>query len=114
MPEPRPSLTLQTLLGANPNTIALRSGELQSSLVNFAFADVKTVNKAFKALVREQKFDLGEVAIGTFLQAKAYGKPYVLMPAVVVARGQHHTILYNPERGHLNRSDLNGRKDGVR
>jgi 4,5-dihydroxyphthalate decarboxylase len=48
------------------------------------------------------------------LQAKVYGKPYVLMPAVVVARGQHHTIFYNPERGHLNPGDLHGRKVGVR
>ncbi len=91
-----------------------KQGELRSPLVNFAFADVKIANKAFKALVREQKFDLGELAIVTFLQAKAYGKPYVLMPAVVVARGQHHTIFYNPERGHLNPGDLNGRKVGVR
>ena len=114
MPETSPALTLQTLLAANPSTNALRSGELRSPLVNFVFADVKTVNKAFKALVREQKFDLAEVAIVTFLQAKAYGKPYVLMPAVVVARGQHHTIFFNPERGHLNPGDLNGRRVGVR
>jgi 4,5-dihydroxyphthalate decarboxylase len=114
MPETRLPITLQTLLAANPHTRALRSGELQSPLVNFVFADVKTVNKAFKAFVREQKFDLGELAIVTFLQAKAYGKPYVLMPAVAVARGQHHTIFFNPARGHLNPGDLNGRKVGVR
>ena len=114
MPETQPPLTLQTLLAANPHTSALRSGELRSPLVNFAFADVKTANKAFKALVREQKFDLGELAIVTFLQAKAYGKPYVLMPAVAVARGQHHTIFFNPERGTLNPGDLNGRRVGVR
>jgi 4,5-dihydroxyphthalate decarboxylase len=92
----------------------MRHGELRSPLVNFDFADVKTANKAFKSLVRDQKFDLGELAIVTFLQAKAYGKPYVLMPAVVVARGQHHAIFYNPERGHLNPGDLDGRKVGVR
>jgi 4,5-dihydroxyphthalate decarboxylase len=114
MPETRLPLTLQTLLAADPNTSALRSGELRSPLVNFVFADVKPVNRAFKALVREQKFDLGELAIVTFLQAKAYGKPYVLMPAVAVARGQHHTIFFNPERGHLNPGDLNGRRVGVR
>src|SRR5580700_2545859 len=114
MPETQTQMTLQTLLAANPHTRALRSGQLQSPLVNFAFADVKTVNKAFKPLVREQKFDLGELAIVTFLQAKAYGTPYVLMPAVVVARGQHHTIYYNPERGQLNPGDLHGRKVGVR
>ena len=114
MPETQSPLILQTLLAAYPNTAALRKGELRSPLVNFAFADVKTANSAFKGLVREQKFDLGELAIVTFLQAKAYGKPYVLMPAVVVARGQHHTIFYNPERGDLNPGDLNGRKVGVR
>ena len=114
MPEAQTALTLQTLLAVYSNTAALRNGEVRSPLVNFAFADVKTSNKAFKALVREQKFDLGELAIVTFLQAKAYGKPYALMPATIVARGQHHTIFYNPERGHLTPPDLQGRKVGVR
>jgi 4,5-dihydroxyphthalate decarboxylase len=114
MPETQLPLTLQTLLAATSNTSVLRSGEMRSPLVNFIFADVKPVNRAFKALVREQKFDLGEVAIVTFLQAKAYGKPYVLMPAVIVARDQHHTIFFNPERGHLDPGDLNGRRVGVR
>ena len=108
------ALTLQTLLATNPNTAALKSGQVSSPLVNFAFADVKIANKAFKALVREQKFDLGELAIVTFLQAKAFGKPYVLMPAVAVARGQHHTIFYNPDRGPLTPTDLPGRRVGVR
>jgi 4,5-dihydroxyphthalate decarboxylase len=73
---------------------------LNSPLVEFDFADVKVANTAFKPLVREQKFDLGELAIVTYLQAKAAGKPYVLLPAVIVGRGQHHTIAYNSERGH--------------
>jgi 4,5-dihydroxyphthalate decarboxylase len=114
MPETPAPLTLQTLLAAYPNTAALRGGELRSLLVNFVFADIKVANKGFKSLVREQKFDLGELAIVTYLQAKAYGKPYVLMPAVVVARGQHHTIFYNPERGPLAPGDLEGRTVGVR
>ena len=114
MPESHLPLTLQTLLASHANTSALRNGHLQSPFVNFVFADIKTANKGFKPLVREQKFDLGELAIVTFLQAKAYGKPYVLMPAVVVARGQHHTIFFNPQRGHLNPGDLNGRRVGVR
>jgi len=114
MPESQLPLTLQTLLASHPNTSALRSGQLQSPLVNFVFADIKPANRGFKPLVRERKFDLGELAIVTFLQAKVYGLPYVLLPAVVVARGQHHTIFFNPERGHLDPGDLNGRKVGVR
>jgi len=108
------ALTLQTLLAPYPNTAALRNGDLQSPIVNFAFEDIKVANKAFKAMVRAQKFDWGELALVTYLQAKAFGKPYVLMPAVVVARGQHHTIFYNQDRGHLNPADLNGRRVGVR
>jgi 4,5-dihydroxyphthalate decarboxylase len=107
-------MTLKTLLATNPGTLALKNGEVRSPLVDFDFEDVKIANKFFKALVREQRFDLGELAIVTFLQAKAYGKPYVLLPAVVVARGQHHTIFFNPERGQLYPGDLNGRTVGVR
>jgi 4,5-dihydroxyphthalate decarboxylase len=114
MLETQTAMTLQTLLAMHANTAGVRSGELRSPLVNFVFADVKAVHNEFKAVVREEKFDLAELAIGTILQAKAYGKPYVLIPAVVVARGQHHTIFHNPARGHLNPGDLNGRRVGVR
>ena len=64
---------LYTLLGDYPNTAALRKGEVTSDLIDFEFVDVKVSNTAFKPLVREAKFDLGELAIVTFLQAKAYG-----------------------------------------
>jgi 4,5-dihydroxyphthalate decarboxylase len=107
-------MKLYTLLGSYPNTAALKNGAVKSDLVDFDFADVKVSNTAFKPLVREAKFDLGELAIVTFLQAKTYGKPYVLIPATVLGRGQHHTIAYNPQRGPLRPSDLAGKRVGVR
>src|ERR1700749_966800 len=100
--------TLQTLLATYPNTLALKNGTLHSPFVQFNFADVEVANTAFKPFVREAKFDAGELAIVTFLQAKASGKPYVVLPAVVVGRGQHHTIAYNPEKGDLKPTELNG------
>jgi 4,5-dihydroxyphthalate decarboxylase len=107
-------MKLHTLLATYPGTAALKRGNVSSPLVHFDFAEVKVSNTAFKPLVREQKFDLGELAIVTYLQARAYRKPYVLLPAVVVGRGQHHTIVYNAERGALAPGDLNGRRVGVR
>jgi 4,5-dihydroxyphthalate decarboxylase len=107
-------ITLYTLLGNYPNTAALKQGAVKSDLVDFRFADVKVSNTAFKPLVRDAAFDLGELAIVTFLQAKTYGKPYVLIPATVLGRGQHHTIAYNPERGPLQASDLADKRVGVR
>jgi 4,5-dihydroxyphthalate decarboxylase len=107
-------MKLQAMFGTYANTLALKKGEVHSPLVSFDFADVKVANQFFKPLVREQRFDVSELAIVTYLQAKAYGKPYVLLPAVVVSRGQHHTIAYNPERGHLSPGDLTGKRVGVR
>jgi 4,5-dihydroxyphthalate decarboxylase len=105
---------LFTLLGDYPNTLALKRGEIGSDLVDVEFSDIKVANTGFKPLVREAKFDLAELAIVTYLQAKAYGKPYTLLPAPVVARGQHHTLAYNRERGHLEPADLVGKRVGVR
>jgi 4,5-dihydroxyphthalate decarboxylase len=105
---------LFTLLGDYPNTLPIKQGSVSSDLVDFAFADIKVANTGFKPLVREHKFDLGELAIVTYLQAKAYGKPYVLLPAPIVARSQHHTIAYNPVHGQLAPAQLEGKRVGVR
>src|SRR5580704_14720152 len=107
-------LKLYTMLGNYPNTKALKNGATRSDLFDFDFVEVKVANNLFKQVVRDAKFDGAELAIVTYLQAKAFGKPYVLLPAVIVSRGQHHTIAYNPDRGSLKPSDLNGKRVGVR
>src|SRR6185295_14469028 len=76
--------------------------------------DIKPANKFFKPMVRELKFDISEMADVTAIQAKAYGKPSVLIPATVMGRSQHGTLLYNAARGTLTPSDLPGKRIGVR
>src|SRR6267143_6733219 len=112
---PEKSMTLHTMLGNYPNTKAIKSGAFRSDLVDFDFdfVEVKVANNLFKQVVRDAKYDLAELAIVTYLQAKAYGKPYVLLPAVLVSRGQHHTIAYNAERGTLAPAGLHGKRVGV-
>ncbi len=106
---------LRTLLGNYPNTLALKRGELSSPLLDFEFADVKVANRAFKRVVRDLEFDVAELALVTFLQAKAYGKPLVLMPAAIGAgRFQHHCLVYNAERGPLRVNELAGKRVGIR
>ena len=108
------AMVLHSLLGNHPNTKAMKSGQVSSPLAKFDYFEVKVANTQFKAMVREQKYDFGELAMVTFLQAKHYGKPYVLLPATIVGRNQHHTIFYNAERGPLTARDLNGKRIGVR
>ena len=105
---------VRMLLGDYALTQALKKGEVKSSVVNLEFADVKTVSTAFKRVVRNLEFDCSELAIVTFLMAKASGKPLSLLPAVVMARFQHPHIVYNMERGPLSPADLAGRRVGTR
>ena len=106
--------TLSVCFGTYPHTQALKSGAITSDRVALHFTEVNPVNRAFMPMAREQKFDVCEMAIVTYLQAKAYGKPLMLMPATMMGRFQHGTMLYNSERGTLRPEDLPGRRVGVR
>jgi 4,5-dihydroxyphthalate decarboxylase len=107
-------LKLQTLLGDYPNTLALKKGEVRSPNITFDFADVKVPSTAFKDIVRHLKYDFAELAIVTFLQAKAHGKPLALLPAVVYGTLPHPFLAYNAERGQVTPADLKGRRVGIR
>lgn len=107
-------LRLFTLLGEHPASAALKRGEIASDHATLVFDDVKVPNTAFKPLVREAKYDLGELAVVTFLQAREVGKPYALLPVTIMARGQLHTLFYNRARGTLSPRDLAGKRIGAR
>ena len=105
---------LTTNLADYPISKALKSGAITSDLVTFDFAGTKTANQSFKPMVREGKFDAGELAIVTFLQAIAWGKPLVLLPAVMVGRFQHNCISYDCTKGEITPKQIEGKRVGVR
>jgi 4,5-dihydroxyphthalate decarboxylase len=105
---------LRTLLGDHPGTAALKNGSIRSDLVSLDFADYSPTHKGFKPMVREQAFDVSEMAIVTYLMAKCFGKPMVLLPMVVMARFQHGFALYNARLGTLMPADLNNKRVGIR
>ena len=107
-------VTLRTNLAESPLSHALRSGQIRSDLVYFDFCGPKVANQGFKPMLREGAFDAGELAIGTFLQARVYEKPFVLLPVVVMGRPQHQCILYRAALGHLTPRDIEGRRVGTR
>lgn len=111
---PVDKIELSTLLGNYDVTAAMHRGDVDSPAVRLAFADVARPATAFKRVVRDLEFDVAELAIMTFLMAKAYDKPLVLLPAVVLARFQHPYLVYNRERGALAPRDLEGRRVGIR
>ncbi|WP_334418921.1 MULTISPECIES: hypothetical protein [unclassified Bradyrhizobium] len=54
------------------------------------------------------------MAIVTYLMAKSFGKPMVLLPDVVLARFQHGHALYNAKAGKITPRDLKGKRVGIR
>jgi 4,5-dihydroxyphthalate decarboxylase len=106
--------TLNVAFDDYPQTLALKRGEVKSDRVALNFSDIKPANRFFKPMVRELKFDISEMAIATYLQAKAYGKPLTLLPATIMGRFQHNTIVYSAARGTLTPVDLPGKRVGVR
>ena len=108
-----PVTTLKAAFDDYPHTLPLKRGEIKSSRIAFTFSDIKPANRFFKPMVRELKFDVSEMAIATFVQAKAYGKPLVLIPATVMGRFQHGAILCDAARP-LAPAELAGKRVGVR
>jgi 4,5-dihydroxyphthalate decarboxylase len=107
-------MRLRTLLGDHPCTAALKNGSIRSDSVTLDFADYSPTHKGFKPMVREQAFDVSEMAIVTYLMAKSFGKPMVLLPSVVMARFQHAFALYNARLGTLTPAGLNNKRVGIR
>ena len=107
-------LHLKTLLGDHPTTLALKNGHISSPHVALDIADIPQAFVAFKRVVRDLEFDVAELAIVTYLMARAHGKPYTLLPVVVLSRFQHPFLVYNATRGELRPQDLKGRRVGIR
>jgi 4,5-dihydroxyphthalate decarboxylase len=107
-------LELRTNLADYPVTLAMKDGRVGSPIVSLKYCGPKTAHDGFKAMLRQGAFDAGELAIVTYLQARAYGKPFVLLPTPISGRFQHHCIGFNIEHGDLKPQDIEGRLVGVR
>lgn len=106
--------TLRIAIGDYPHTLPLKRGQITSPSLKLDFVEVKPMHKAFKPMVREHAYDASEMALVSFFQSKVYNKGLKLLPAAMLARFQHGTMLYNAERGRLDPKGLAGRRVGVR
>jgi 4,5-dihydroxyphthalate decarboxylase len=107
-------LVLKTLLDTYGHTQAIKDGTLSSPRLAFDFVDIKPVSSAFGNMAEHQEFDFSEMAIVTFIQALALGKPISLLPAVMLNRFHHGSIVKKTGGPITGPKDLNGKKIGVR
>ena len=106
--------SLRTLLGDHVASAALKDGRVAAPRLRLDFADVKVPNTAFKRVVRSLEFDVAELALYTYLIAKAHGAPLTLLPIVVMARPAHPYLVHDTQRAPLAPARLAGRRIGLR
>ena len=107
-------ISLSAAIGRYPHTAALLDGAVTSPELRLEFADIAPISRAFAPMVRDGRFDVCEMAIATFLQARAWDKPLVLLPVVLAARFQEAALLCRADGPIHGPADLAGRRIGVR
>jgi 4,5-dihydroxyphthalate decarboxylase len=106
--------TLKMLIGNYPHTAPLKSGAVSSDRFDIDFIDINPVWDGFKGMIREDLYDVSEMAIVTYLIAKAHGKQLALLPMTMTGRFQHPYAIYNSTKGTLTPADLIGKRVGIR
>ncbi len=108
-------LELSVAVKRYPHTEPLITGKLTLPGLRLNCHDIEPIHRAFAPMARQQAYDVSELAIATFLQAKAFNKPLFMLPIVLAARLQQGCLVYNRRhRPGLTVKDLAGASIGVR
>ena len=105
--------TLKTALVTYGHTKALKDGSITPSTFDFEFEEVPAIIQAFRRMVRGLEFDISEMAITTYVCARAHGKRFTAVPVFIMRAFHHGAILYNKKSGIRGPKDLEGRRVGV-
>ncbi len=106
-------LKLKTVTRTQGNNRALKDGTVKPRTFEFDFEEVDPLIAAFRRMVRGNEFDICEMAITTYICAKAHGKPMTAVPVFLVRAFHHGAILVNTKAGIRTPKDLEGRQVGV-
>ncbi len=105
---------LKTAVATYAHTKALKDGRVAVPGASLEHVEVSPIVAAFRRMVRTLEFDVSEMAITTYLTAKAHGKAFTALPVFVMRQFHHSPIVYNVKSGVKSPKDLEGKKVGVR
>jgi 4,5-dihydroxyphthalate decarboxylase len=109
MAEPK----LKTVTRTQGNNQALKDGSVEPRGFAFEFVEVDPLIAAFRRMVRGLEFDVCELAITTYICAKAHRKRLTALPVFLMRAFHHGAILVNTKAGIRSPKDLEGRRVGV-
>ena len=106
-------MKLRTALVTRGHTQALKDGTVTPRSVEFDFEEVPAIIQAFRRMVRGLEFDVSEMAITTYICARAHGKRFTALPVFPMRAFHHGAIVYNTKTGIRSPKDLEGQRVGV-
>jgi len=104
---------LKTVTRTQGNNQALKDGTVKPKTFEPEFLEVDPIIAAFRRMVRGNEFDICEMAITTYICARAHGKPMTAIPVFLVRAFHHGAILVNGKAGIAKSKDLEGKRVGV-
>jgi 4,5-dihydroxyphthalate decarboxylase len=104
---------LKTALVTYGHTQPLKDGTVVPRTFTFDFEDVPVIIRAFRRMVRGLELDISEMAITTYICARAHGKRFTAIPVFPMRAFHHGAIVYNTKSEIRTPKDLEGTKVGV-
>jgi 4,5-dihydroxyphthalate decarboxylase len=106
-------LHLRTVTRTQGNNRALKDGTVTPEGATFDFEEIPVLVQGFRRMVRTLEFDVCEMALTTYLTAKAHGVRFTAVPAFLVRGFHHNAITVDTRHGITQPKDLEGTKVGV-
>jgi 4,5-dihydroxyphthalate decarboxylase len=104
---------LKTVTRTQGNNRALKDGAVTLPDFVLDFEEVNPLPRAFRAMVREQAYDVCEMALTTYITARAYGVPITAIPVFLVRDFHHKSMVASAMASLPNLKELEGRRVGV-
>ena len=95
------------------NNRVVKEGRIELPDFELEFEEVPVLVHAFRRMVREMAYDVCEMALTTYICAKAHGVKFTALPIFLVRDFHHDAILHHVPSGLKSPADLAGKRVGV-
>ena len=107
-------LILNVAVGNYGHTAPLKDGSVLSEMFAMEHTEVSPVTSIFRRMVRGLEFDVAEMALSTYLCARAHGKAFTGIPVFLTRAFYHGGVAVHERAGIVEPKDLEGKRVGVR
>jgi 4,5-dihydroxyphthalate decarboxylase len=105
--------TLKAVSRTQGNNRAVKEGRITLPDYDLEFEEVPVLVHAFRRMVRELAYDVCEMAVTTYICAKAHGVKFTALPIFLVRGFHHNAIAHHVPSGLKSPADLAGKRVGV-